>query len=175
MSDWILKTEPSEYSFDQLRREKRTVWDGVTNNLALLHLRGMRKGDRVVFYHTGNERRVVGTGRVVSDPHPPAGTVNSRLLVVDVEVGEPLPRSVPLDEFRTDPILSKTDLIRVTRLSVVPLTEEQWDALMGKAGIDSRPRRAATSRTTLRPAASRRRGLVPVRRAKPAEVRAKKR
>lgn len=175
MSGWILKTEPTEYSFDQLRREKRTVWDGVTNNLALLHLRGMRKGDRVVFYHTGNERRAVGTGRVATDPHPPAGTVNSRVLVVDVEAGDLLPRPVPLEEFRTDPVLSQTDLIRITRLSVVPLTEQQWDALMVKAGAAPRARRSSTSRTTLRPASPPKGRRIGGRLRRPPAVRAKKR
>ena len=141
MRSWILKPEPSDYSFERLMAEGRTRWDGITNNLALLHLRAMRRGDRAIVYHTGDERSAVGTAQITRDPYPDPNAGNPRILVVDVEAGEPFPKSVPLDVFRREPLLATTDLVRISRLSIVPITDEQWSLVERLAGV--RPRRKA--------------------------------
>jgi predicted RNA-binding protein with PUA-like domain len=122
---YLLKTEPSEYSFSDLQREKTTVWDGVTNPVALKHLREMKKGDRLVIYHTGGEKRVVGTATVEdadsSDPKHP---------VVRIKVGSALNRQTTLAEIKAHTAFKASPLVRQPRLSVVPLTEEQYRALV---------------------------------------------
>jgi predicted RNA-binding protein with PUA-like domain len=123
---WFLKTEPSEYAFEDLCREGKTVWEGVTNNLALRHLRAMRRGDEGVLYHTGKEKAVVGTIRIDSDPYVAPGERNPQVVVVDVRCGKPFARPVPLDVLKGDPVFAGSDLLRIPRLSVVPLSAEQW-------------------------------------------------
>jgi predicted RNA-binding protein with PUA-like domain len=126
---WLIKTEPSAYSFEQLRKEGRTVWDGVKNPLALRHIAGMRRGDHVVVYHTGSEKAAVGMARVVKDPYPDPQRDDPRLLVVDLEAGAPLTRPVTLAELRATPAFRESDLVRLPRLSVMPLSITQWQAL----------------------------------------------
>jgi predicted RNA-binding protein with PUA-like domain len=125
MAAWLFKQEPSCYSWSDLLREGRTIWDGVSNALALKHLRQVRTGERVFFYHTGKEKAVVGEMRVVkSGPEPsddPSGKV-----VVEVEAVQALPRSVSLAEIKADGRLASWDLVRLPRLSVVPVSAEQW-------------------------------------------------
>lgn len=117
---YLLKTEPSEYSFADLQRDQTTVWDGVTNPVALKNLRGMQKGDGLVIYHTGDEKRTVGTASVVSvdasDPKSPRVTIKS---------GKPL-TPVSLAEIKANKLFSDSPLLRQGRLSVVPLTEAQY-------------------------------------------------
>jgi predicted RNA-binding protein with PUA-like domain len=130
---WILKTEPSTYSFDDLRRDGRTRWDGIANAVALKHLRSMRRGDRALVYHTGDEKRMVGLATVASDPYPdPSG--DGGATVVDLEAGEPLTRPVTLAEVKADPAFADLALVRMSRLSVVPVPEAQWKRLLGMAG-----------------------------------------
>ena len=132
---WILKTEPSAYSFDDLRRERRARWDGITNALALKHLRSMHRGDRVLIYHTGDEKRLVGLGRVAGEPYPDPGAGDQRIAVVDIEAGEPLARPVTLAEVKADPGFADLGLVRMSRLSVIPVPEPQWKRLLGMAGM----------------------------------------
>ena len=117
---YLLKTEPSEYSFADLERDKSTVWDGVTNPVALKNLRGMKKGDELVIYHTGDEKRAVGTASVVSvdtsDPKSPRVTIKAR---------KPLP-PVSLAEIKANKLFSDSPLVRQGRLSVVPLSAAQY-------------------------------------------------
>ena len=131
-SYWILKTEPSEYSFADLRRDGRARWDGITNALALKHLRSMRPGDRVLIYHTGDEKRLMGHATVAGEPYPdPAG--DERLAVVDIEPGEPLPAPVTLARIKADPAFAELGLVRMSRLSVVPVPEPLWQRLLDMA------------------------------------------
>ena len=130
---WLAKQEPSGprgYSIGDLRRDGRTVWDGVHNNLALKHMRNMRKGDRILFYHTGTERRAVGVMRVVSDPYPNPEEANARFIVVDVEYADALRRPVTLDEMKRRPDFAGWELLRISRLSVMPVPEQIWDAIV---------------------------------------------
>jgi predicted RNA-binding protein with PUA-like domain len=127
---WLLKSDPETYSFSDLEREGRTRWDGVSNNLALKHLRSIRKGDTALIYHTGEERALVGTAEVMSDPYPDPNLKDPRLVVVDLKVGRRLPRSVPLDEIKREPGFENFDLVRLPRLSVMPVSEAQWQELM---------------------------------------------
>src|SRR5688572_18496952 len=129
---WVLKTEPSEYGFPDLVRDRRTRWEGVSNPVALKHLRSMLEGDGALIYHTGNEKALVGRARIASAPYPDPSDPN--LVVVDVEAGQPLPRAVPLAAIKADPSFAELGLVRVPRLSVVPLEPEQWNRLLAMAG-----------------------------------------
>ncbi|HEY8469626.1 MAG TPA: EVE domain-containing protein [Longimicrobiales bacterium] len=133
-SYWIVKTEPSSYSFDDLEREKRTVWDGVKNAVALKNIRAMKKGDAVMVYHTGDEKQIVGLATVVSDPYPDPKAGDEALVVVDVEVGKRLPRPVTLAQIKADPDFKDFALVRQGRLSVVPVEERLWKKLLRMGG-----------------------------------------
>ena len=134
MNHWILKTEPSAYSFDQLEREKKAVWDGVKNNLALKHLREMKPGDQVLIYHTGEERALIGRASVASAAYADPKKKDPKLVVVDLEVGKRLPKPVPLAAIKADPKLADLALVRMGRLSVVPATAAQWERLLALVG-----------------------------------------
>jgi predicted RNA-binding protein with PUA-like domain len=131
---WLLKTEPSTYSFDRLAQEGRAVWDGVRNNLALLHLRAMKEGDRVLIYHSGAEKAVVGTARVVASAYPDPGQNDPKLVVVDVVADARLPTPVSLAAIKADAALAEMPLIRMSRLSVMPVTGDQWKRILAMAG-----------------------------------------
>jgi predicted RNA-binding protein with PUA-like domain len=128
----VLKTEPSEYGFPDLVRDRRTRWEGVSNPVALKHLRSMLEGDGALIYHTGNEKALVGRARIASAPYPDPS--DPKLVVVDVEAGQPLPRAVPLAAIKADPSFAELGLVRVPRLSVVPLEPDQWKRLLAMAG-----------------------------------------
>ena len=130
---WVLKTEPSEYGFPDLVRDRRTRWEGVSNPVALKHLRSMLEGDDALIYHTGNEKALVGLARVASEPYPDPS--NPKLVVVDVEPVKPLPRAVSLAEIKAEPAFTEVGLVRVPRLSVVPLEPAQWKRLLAMAGV----------------------------------------
>jgi predicted RNA-binding protein with PUA-like domain len=138
MARFLLKTEPNEYSFDDLERERHTAWDGVTNALALKHIRAMREGDDVVIYHTGDEKKVVGLARVIRAPYLDAKAKDPKAALVDVIVGKRFPRPVSLAEMKENPSFSDFDLLRLPRLSVVPMAESHWTALMKLTGMISR-------------------------------------
>jgi predicted RNA-binding protein with PUA-like domain len=126
---WLLKSDPDHYSFADLQRDGQTVWDGVSNNLALKNLRMMHAGDLALIYHTGEEKAILGIAEIVSDPYPDPKQKNSRLAVVDVKFREFLPRSVTLGEIKKHQPLQDFDLVRLPRLSVMPVSETQWKAL----------------------------------------------
>jgi predicted RNA-binding protein with PUA-like domain len=132
---WILKTEPSTYGFTDLVRERRTRWEGVSNAVALKHLRSMLEGDDALIYHTGNEKSLVGLARIASKPYPDPARKDERLVVVDVEVGKALPRPVSLAEIKADPAFKDLGLVRLPRLSVVPVEPDQWKRLLAMAGL----------------------------------------
>jgi predicted RNA-binding protein with PUA-like domain len=121
---WILKTEPSTYSFDRLLEERKTVWDGVSNPVALKHLREMAVGDQVMIYHTGDVKAVVGLARITRAAYP--DPKDSKLVVVEIEAGERLPHPVTLAAIKADPAFADLALVRMGRLSVVPVKPEQW-------------------------------------------------
>lgn len=126
MAYWLFKEEPGHYALDDLFRDKRTVWDGVENNLALKHLRSVKKGDRVLYYHTGKEKAVVGEMEVVKGPYPDPARDEERLVVVDVKPVRRFSRAVSLGEIKAHPQFADFALVRISRLSVMPVTEEQW-------------------------------------------------
>jgi predicted RNA-binding protein with PUA-like domain len=130
---WLLKTEPSTYSHADLVRDRRTTWDGVKNSLALKHLAAVARGDEVFVYHTGDEKAVVGVARVTRGAYPDPKQKNARLVVIDLEAMEALPRPVTLAEMRANPKLAGFDLLRLPRLSVMPVSAAQWAAIMEMA------------------------------------------
>jgi predicted RNA-binding protein with PUA-like domain len=130
MQYWILKTEPSTYSIDDLLRQKTAVWDGVKNPLALKHLRAMQSGDEVLIYHTGDEKAVVGTARVTKPAYPDPKQKDPKLVVVDLRAGDRVPAPVPLSVIKSDPLFQDLALVRMPRLSVVPATAAQWKRLL---------------------------------------------
>jgi predicted RNA-binding protein with PUA-like domain len=126
MSYFLFKTEPDVYSFDDFQRDKETVWDGVTNTTAVMHLREMKAGTKWIFYHTGDERTAVGTGTVTSvDPSDP------KVPVVRVKVGKRLKTPKPLSVIKTEKLFAGSPLVKIGRLSVVPLSKEQWEWFLG--------------------------------------------
>lgn len=129
MAYWLLKTDPDTYSFEDLEREKKTVWDGVSNNLALKYLREMKKGDLALIYHTGDEKCVVGIAEIASDPYPDPKQGDPKLVVVDIKPGKRLPRSVPLAEIKANQDFQDFLLVKMGRLSVMPVSQQQWEHL----------------------------------------------
>ncbi|HJQ66411.1 MAG TPA: EVE domain-containing protein [Gemmatimonadales bacterium] len=134
MSYWILKTEPSTYSFADLQREKTAVWDGVKNPVALKHLRAMQRGDEVLVYHTGDEKAVIGRARVAKTAYPDPKQKDAKLVVVDLAAGARLPAAVTLAAIRADPAFRDLPLVRMPRLSVQPVSETQWKRLLKMGG-----------------------------------------
>ncbi len=132
-SYWLLKTEPSVYSYADLERDGTTVWNGVTNNLVLKHLRSVKKGDLILIYHTGDERKIVGIAEIASNPYPDPKENDPRLTVVDVKAKKKLSKSVTLAEIKIRNQFADFDLVRLPRLSVMPVTESQWKSLMKMA------------------------------------------
>jgi predicted RNA-binding protein with PUA-like domain len=134
MAYWLLKTEPDVYSYDDLVREGRTVWDGVANTVALKHLRAMAPGELALIYHTGTERRAVGLAEVTSAAYPDPRQTDPKLVVVDVRALTPLATPVSLAMIKVDPFFADFALVRQGRLSVVPVNAEQWARLLALAG-----------------------------------------
>jgi predicted RNA-binding protein with PUA-like domain len=155
---WLFKQEPSTYNYTQLEKDGWTRWDGVANNLALKHLRNVRKGDKAIFYHTGDERQAVGIMEIVSDPYPdpknnaenenksndrlpPSSSSSSEsdgrtamVVVVDVRPAGRLKKPVTLQQIKNDPAFSQWELVRLSRLSVMPVPEKLWERIMKMSG-----------------------------------------
>jgi predicted RNA-binding protein with PUA-like domain len=130
---WLLKTEPSTYAYAGLEREKRAVWDGVSNPLALKHLRSMNKGDLAFIYHTGNEKQIVGIAEIVSDPYPDPKQSDPKLVVVDLKSKQMLPNPVPLSAVKARKEFADFELVRMGRLSVMPVSPQRWKKLLEMA------------------------------------------
>jgi predicted RNA-binding protein with PUA-like domain len=147
-SYWLFKQEPATYSYWQLEKDGKTIWDGVANNLAQKHLRNVRKGDKVLFYHTGGEKQAVGIMEAISDPYPqPDGSkVGARShsekdsnwpVVVQVKPVAKLPEPVGLQKIKSDPAFASWELVRIPRLSVMPVPPAMWKRLMEMAHAGS--------------------------------------
>lgn len=133
MSKWLLKTEPDDYSYDDLESDGGTVWDGVGNNLALIHMRKVEKGDQALVYHTGRERKIVGVARVTSAPYPDPEHDDPKRVVFDVEPERRLGSPVELSEIKADGSFDDWDLVRNPRLSVMPVPAKHWKRLLEMA------------------------------------------
>ena len=129
MAHWLFKEEPTHYSFDDLVRDGKTVWDGIRNNLALKHLREVKKGDRVLYYHTGKEKAVVGVMAVTRGAYPDPQEQDERLVVVEVKPVARLARPVTLATLKADKRFGDFPLVRISRLSVMPVTADQWKGI----------------------------------------------
>ncbi len=139
MASFLFKTEPSDYAFSDLARDGGTVWSGIRNATALIHLRKVRKGDTIVIYHSGDEKAAVGLAKAASAPYPDPALDDARRVVLDISPGPGFHRPVPLAEFRADPVLKTTELVRISRLSVMPLTSAQLKRVVALAKGRSRP------------------------------------
>jgi predicted RNA-binding protein with PUA-like domain len=128
---WLFKQEPSSYSYTDLEKDGNTTWDGVKNNLALKHLRNVRKGDEAFFYHTGEEKQVVGIMEITSDPY--ADRKDKSLTVVDVRASSRLAKPVTLQQFKSDPAFADWELVRISRLSVMPVPPALWQNIIKMA------------------------------------------
>ena len=126
MAQWLVKEEPDHYGFEQLEKDKKTVWAGVRNPLAQKHLRGIKKGDRIFYYHTGKEKAVVATAKAASDAYPDPGDSSGKASVVDIVPEKKLPRPVTLAEIKSDKAFASFPLVRMSRLSVMPVTDAEW-------------------------------------------------
>ena len=134
MARFLVKTEPSTYSFADLQRDRRTVWDGVSNPVALKHLATIRKGDTVVVYHTGDEKQAVGIAIAASNAYPDPKLKDPKRPVFDLEAQRPLPQPVTLKQVKADSVLKTSDLARLPRLSVMPFNEAEFARLIRLAG-----------------------------------------
>jgi len=124
--NWLVKEEPTHYNYDALARDGKTSWTGVRNPLAQKNLRSMKKGDRVFYYHTGDEKAVVGIAKALSDAYPDPDDKAGKYVAVDIAPVKRLPRPVTLAEIKADPAFKDFALVRIARLSVMPVTDAQW-------------------------------------------------
>jgi len=124
--NWLFKEEPTHYSFDALVNDKKTVWSGVKNPLAQKHLHGVKRGDKIFYYHTGDEKAVGGVAKALGDAYPDPKIKDGKASVVDVAPVHKLPRPVTLAEIKADPSFKTFPLVRISRLSVMPVTDQEW-------------------------------------------------
>lgn len=129
MNLWLFKQEPDEFSYKNLESTGKTLWDGVSNPLALKYLRQINKGDKVFFYHTGKEKAIVGEMLVSAGPKNDPKSDDEKLVVVEVVPSKKLKNPVGLDRIKADSSLSDWELVRIPRLSVMPVTQKQWDRI----------------------------------------------
>ena len=126
MAQWLVKEEPDHYGYDQLEKDRKTVWAGVRNPLAQKHLRSIKRGDRIFYYHTGKEKSVVATAKAASDAYADPNDASGKLSVVDIVPDTKLPRPVTLAEIKSDKSFASFPLVRMSRLSVMPVTDAEW-------------------------------------------------
>ncbi|HJU42952.1 MAG TPA: EVE domain-containing protein [Vicinamibacterales bacterium] len=127
--NWLVKEEPENYSYTTFLKDRTTVWAGVRNPVAQRNLREMKKGDRVFFYHTGKEKAIVGTATVTKTAYPDPKDKSGSLVVVELAAGKSLRRPVTLAEIKADKRFADMPLVRIARLSVQPVTDDQWDMI----------------------------------------------
>lgn len=126
MAQWLVKEEPEHYSYVQLEADRKTVWAGVKNPLAQKHLRSIRKGDRIFYYHTGKEKAVVAVARAAGDAYPDPDDRSGKMFVVDVVPEKKLARPVTLAEIKAERAFASFPLVRMARLSVMPVSDAEW-------------------------------------------------
>ena len=134
MAYWLVKSEPSAYSWEQLEKDKETVWSGVRNYAARLHLRNMKKGDEVFFYHSNEGTDIVGIAKVVKEAYQDPTTDDDRWVAVDIKAHKKLKKPVTLETIKKDKRLAGMALVRIGRLSVQPVTDKEWTTVMELAG-----------------------------------------
>lgn len=127
---WLAKQEPSSYNIDSLKKEKKTSWDDVHNNLALKHINAMKKGDQIFFYHSGDEKQVVGIMEVISNPYPNPKEKDKRFVTIDVQYKKHLKKPVTLEEIKKQKNFKNWELLRISRLSVMPVPKNIWNAIL---------------------------------------------
>lgn len=135
MNYWLVKSEPFKYSWEKFNEDKQTFWDGVRNFQARNNLRGMKKGDLVLFYHSNEGKEIVGVAKVVKEAYQDPTTEDSNWVVVDIKPHLGLKKAVTLEQIKTDEILSQTGLIKQSRLSVMPFTKDQFDRVLLLGGL----------------------------------------
>jgi predicted RNA-binding protein with PUA-like domain len=128
--NWLFKEEPSNFSFDVLLKEKKTVWSGVKNPLAQKHLHAVKRGDQIFYYHTGDERAIVGIAKALGNAYPDPEDASGKRAVVEIAPVKKLPRPVTLAEIKTSQNFPTFPLVRMSRLSVMPVTDEEWDRIL---------------------------------------------
>lgn len=134
MAQWLVKEEPEHYPFEQLVKDRKTVWAGVKNPLAQKHLRAIKRGDRIFYYHTGKEKAVVGTAKAAGDAYPDPKDPTGKAFVVDILPDKKLPRAVTLAEIKQDGAFADFPLVRISRLSVMPVTDAEWKRIEKMSG-----------------------------------------
>ncbi len=135
MACWLVKSEPGAWSWDDQVRDSVTSWTGVRNHQAALNLKAMKVGDKAFFYHSVDEKRIVGVVEVVKEAYPDATDPSGRFVTVDLKAVKPVPRPVTLADIKADPRMADFGLVRQSRLSVVPVTDEQWAIIAGMGGL----------------------------------------
>jgi len=134
MPHWLVKSEPSAYSWEQLEKDKQTAWTGVRNYAARLHLRNMKKGDEVFFYHSNEGTDIVGIAKVIKEAYQDPTTDDDRWFCVDIKAHKKLKKPVPLADIKKDKRLANMALLRISRLSVQPVTDKEWEMILEMAG-----------------------------------------
>jgi len=132
--NWLFKEEPTHYGFDVFVKDKKAVWSGVRNPVAQKHLRSVRKADRIFYYHTGNEKSVVGIAKALDDAYPDPNDKTGKAFVVDIAPVKKLARPVTLKEIKADRAFADFPLVRISRLSVMPVTDVEWKRIETMAG-----------------------------------------
>ena len=132
--NWLFKEEPSNYSFDELVKDKKTVWSGVKNPVAQKHLHAVKRGDSIFSYHTGKEKSVIGVAKALSDAYADPNDKTGKMAVVDVGPVRKLSRPVTLAEIKADAAFKTFALVRISRLSVMPVTDDEWKRIEAKVG-----------------------------------------
>jgi predicted RNA-binding protein with PUA-like domain len=135
MSYWLIKSEPETYSWEQFQKDKTTTWDGIRNYAARNHLKAMKKGDEVLYYHSNQGLEIVGIAKVAKEAYQDPSTDNEAWVVVDLKPYKKLKKPVSLAQIKTDKRLSQMALVRIGRLSVQPVTSDEWDIIMKLAGM----------------------------------------
>jgi predicted RNA-binding protein with PUA-like domain len=134
MSKWLLKSEPGTYSFADLQRDGHTVWDGVRNNTAALHLKAMQVGDEALFYHSGEGKEVVGVARITKAAFPDKSDPAGRFVAVEIAPVRPVPKRVTLAQMKATPALAEMAMIKLSRISVSPVRDGEWSTILKMAG-----------------------------------------
>lgn len=141
MGGWLIKSDPDEYSAHDLKRDRKTVWDGVANPTALIHLRAMRDGDAVLIYHTGGEKAILALAKVSGNPRPDPADARGKNVLVTIAFEKYLDRPVTLAEIKADKAFANFDLVRLSRLSVMPVSAAHWKRILALSATPAPPNR----------------------------------